>query len=164
MPLQGGRHARFIAGYGLFESVTGGAALAREGAAAARTANGAAMLAIADGDSTAVSAAVVFEAAAAGDRAASMIVNKALTILAQGIASLVCALNPRAVILSGGMSRAGDKLLRRPLEAKVAALVPFPPMFLTSTVGEEAVALGAIRRVTQTLEQDLILPDLQEVR
>jgi glucokinase len=164
MPLQGGRHARVIAGYGLFESVTGGAALAREGAAAARTTNGAAMLAIADGDSTAVSAAVVFEAAAAGDRAASMIVNEALTILAQGIASLVCALNPRAVILSGGMSRAGDKLLRRPLEAKVAALVPFPPMFLTSTVGEEAVALGAIRRVTQTLEQDLILPDLQEVR
>lgn len=164
MPLHGGRHPRLIAGYGPFESVTGGAALAREGAAAARTADGAAMLAIADGDSTAVSAAVVFEAAAAGDRAASMIVNEALTILAQGIASLVCALNPRAVILSGGMSRAGDQVLRRPLEAKVAALVPFPPMFLTSTIGEEAVALGAIRRVTQTLEQDLILPDLQEAR
>lgn len=164
MPLRGRGHPRLIAGYGPFESVTGGAALAREGAAAARTANGAAMLAIAGGDSTAVSAAVVFEAAAAGDRAASMIVNEALTILAQGIASLVCALNPRAVILNGGMSRADDQLLRRPLEAKVAALVPFPPMFVTSTVGEEAVALGAIRRVTQTLEQDLILPDLQEAR
>ena len=164
MPLRGGRYPRLIAGYGPFESVIGGAALAREGAAAARTAAGTAMLAIADGDSTAVSAAVVFEAAAAGDRAASMIVNEALTILAQGIASLVCVLNPRAVILSGGMSRADDQLLRRPLEAKVAALVPFPPMFLTSTVGEEAVALGAIRRVTQTLEQDLILPDLQEAR
>jgi glucokinase len=164
MPLHGGRHPREIAGYGPFESVTGGAALAREGAAAAGTADGAAMLAMADGDGPAVSAAVVFEAAAAGDRAASMIVNEALTILAQGIASLVCALNPRAVILSGGMSRAGDQVLRRPLEAKVAALVPFPPVFLTSTVGEEAVALGAIRRVTQTLEQDLILPDLQEAR
>jgi glucokinase len=164
MPLSGGRDARLIAGYGPFESATGGAALAREGAAAARTANGAAMLAIADGDGAAVSAAVVFEAAAAGDRAASMIVDEALTILAQGIASLVCALNPRAVILSGGMSRAGDEVLRRPLEAKVATLVPFPPVFLTSTVGEEAVALGAIRRVTQTLEQDLILPDLQEAR
>ncbi len=155
---------RLIAGYGPFESATGGAALAREGAAAARTAGGAAMLAIAGGDPTAISAAVVFEAAAAGDDAASMIVNEALTILAQGIASLVCALNPRAVILSGGLSRAGDQLLRRPLEAKVAALVPFPPIFLTSAVGEEAVALGAIRRVTQTLERDLILPDLQGAR
>ena len=161
---RGSGHARLIAGYGPFESVTGGAALAREGAAAARTASGAAMLALAGGDEAAVSAAVVFEAAAAGDHAASMIVNEALTILAQGIASLVCALNPRAVILSGGLSRADDQLLRRPLAAKVAALVPFPPMFLTSTVGEEAVALGAIRRVTQTLEQDLILPDLQEAR
>ncbi len=160
----GGGHPRLIAGYGPFESVTGGAALAREGAAAARTADGAAMLAIAGGDEAAVSAAVVFEAAAAGDRAASMIVNEALTILAQGIASLVCVLNPRAVILSGGMSRADDQVLRCPLEAKVAALVPFPPAFVTSTVGEEAVALGAIRRVTQTLEQDLILPDLQEAR
>jgi predicted NBD/HSP70 family sugar kinase len=164
MPLQGGRHPRVIAGYGPFESVTGGAALAREGAAAARTADGAAMLAIAGGDEAAVSAAVVFDAAAAGDPAASVIVNETLTILAQGIASLVCALNPRAVILSGGMSRAGDHVLRRPLEAKVAALVPFPPRFLTSTVGEEAVALGAIRRVTQTLEQDLILPGLQAAR
>lgn len=163
MPLHG-RHPRLIAGYGPFESVTGGAALAREGAAAARTAHGAAMLAIADGDGAAVSAAVVFEAAAAGDHAASVIVNEALTALAQGIASLVCALNPRAVILSGGMSRAADQVLRRPLEAKVAALVPFPPVFLTSTVGEEAVALGAIRSVTQTLEQDLILPELQEAR
>jgi predicted NBD/HSP70 family sugar kinase len=161
---RGGGHSRLIAGYGPFESVTGGAALAREGAAASRTASGAAMLAIAGGDGAEISAAVVFEAAAAGDRAASMIVNEALTMLAQGIASLVCALNPRAVILSGGMSRADDQVLRRPLEAKVAALVPFPPEFLTSTVGEEAVALGAIRRVTQTLEQDLILPDLQEAR
>ncbi len=161
---RGGGQPRLIAGYGPFESVTGGAALAREGAAAARTAGGAAMLAIAGGDGAAVSAAVVFEAAAAGDRAASMIVNEALTILAQGIASLACALNPRAVILSGGMSRADDEVLRRPLEAKVAALVPFPPVFLTSTVGEEAVALGAIRRVTQTLEQDLILPDPQAAR
>ena len=93
-----------------------------------------------------------------------MIVNAALTILAQGIASLVCALNPRAVILPGGMSRADDQLLRRPLEAKVAAAGPFAPIFLTSTVGEEAVVLGAIRRVTQTLEQDLILPDLQGAR
>jgi predicted NBD/HSP70 family sugar kinase len=164
MPLHGGRHPRLISGYGPFESVTGGAALARDGAAAARTAAGAAMLAIAGGDPNAVSAAVVFEAAAAGDRAASAIVDEALTMLAQGIASLVCALNPRAVILSGGMSRASDQVLRHPLEAKVAALVPFPPIFLTSTVGEEAVALGAIRRVTQTLEQDLILPDLQGAR
>lgn len=164
MPLRGAGRQRLIAGYGPFESVTGGAALAREGAAAARTAYGTAMLAIAGGDPASVSAAVVFEAAAAGDRAASMIVNEALTILAQGVASLVCALNPRAVILSGGLSRADDQVLRQPLEAKVAALVPFPPRFLTSAVGEEAVALGAIRRVTQTLEQDLMLPDLQGAR
>jgi glucokinase len=164
MPLPGGRQLRLIPGYGPFESVTGGAALAQQGAFAGRTANGAAMRALAGGDSTAISAAIVFEAAAAGDHAASMIANEALTILAQGIASLVCVLNPRAVILSGGMSRAGDQVLRRPLEEKVAMLVPFPPTFLTSTVGEEAVALGAIRRVTQTLEQDLILPELQEAR
>jgi predicted NBD/HSP70 family sugar kinase len=162
MPLPGGQLPRLIAGYGPFESVTGGAALARDGAAAARSADGAALLAMADG--APVSAAVVFKAAAAGDDVASRIVTEALTILAQGIASLVCALNPRAVILSGGLSRAADAGLRRPLEAKVAALVPFPPVFLTSSVGEEAVALGAIRRVTQTLEQDLIFLDRQGVR
>jgi predicted NBD/HSP70 family sugar kinase len=155
MPIPVGTAYRADADYGPFESVTGGAALAQKGAAAARTRQGSALRALAGGRPKAVTAATVFSAAAGGDKIAAAIVDTALTTLAQGIASLVCALNPRAVILSGGMSRAGDQILK-PLEALVGGQVPFRPIFLTSTVGEEAVALGAIRRVTLTLEQRLL--------
>lgn len=144
-------------GLGPFESATGGAALAREGAAAARTRRGTKLLELAGGKADSVTAAMVFAAAAAGDATAGKVLSRALDVLAQGIAGLVCALNPRAVILSGGMSRAGEQL-RGPLEARVATQVPFPPKFLISTVGDEGVALGAVRRVTQTLDTDLTLP------
>jgi predicted NBD/HSP70 family sugar kinase len=163
MPVPTGTAFGGVAGYRPLESVSGGAALAREGAAAARTLEGSALLALAGGKPEAVTAATVFAAKAAGDKTAAAIIEAALATLAQGIAGLVCALNPRAVILSGGMSRAGDHILR-PLEAFVAAQVPFVPIFLISTVGEEAVALGAIRRVTETLEHRLISPVTGVVR
>lgn len=149
-----------IPGFGPFEAAVGGAALARDGARLGRTARGRALRELAGGDPDAIRASTVFAAAAAGDRAAAVLVDHAVSALARGIAGLVCTLNPEVVILSGGMSRAGDQLLG-PLHAQVSALVPFPPRFLTSTLGEEAVALGAIRRVTETLADNLVLPDLR---
>ena len=67
--------------------------------------------------------------------------------------------DPRAVILSGGLSRAGEQL-RAPLEERVARQVPVPPDFLISTIGDESVAYGAVRRVTQTLDSVVRLPSL----
>ncbi len=158
MPVRGGTHGVESTEFGSFESVVGGNALAREGAKAARAENGRKLLELANGDPTAVTAKTVLDAARAGDNVASRIVSDALDVLAEGIASIACAFNPRAVILSGGMARAGE-LLRGPLEKRVALLVPFAPQFLTSTLGEESVALGAIRRVTRTIEEDLIFTD-----
>lgn len=108
-----------------------------------------------------MTAAMVFASSADGDKTATKILNRAIEVLAQGIASLVCTLNPSAVILSGGLSRAGEQL-RAPLEQRVAAQVPFPPKFVISTVGDEGVALGAVRRVTQTLDSELVLPALDQ--
>jgi predicted NBD/HSP70 family sugar kinase len=149
--------------YGPLESIAGGAALAREGAVAALRGGGSTVLELAGGRAEDVSAATVFAAAAQGNKAATAIIDRAIAVLGQAIAGLVCALNPRAVILSGGISRAGDQL-RVPLEAFVAAQVPFVPRFLISTVGDEAVALGAIRQITTTLERRLISPAVEGMR
>jgi predicted NBD/HSP70 family sugar kinase len=97
---------------------------------------------------------MVFAAAADGDAAAAQIVDGAIGVLAEGVAALVCALNPHTVIVSGGLSRAGDALVE-PLRERVAELVPFPPRFLVSTLGDEAVALGAVRRATEVLERTM---------
>ncbi len=145
-----------MAGFGPFESVTGGAALAREGQAAARSPAGTRLLALAGGTPEAVDAAMVFAAAETGDPAAGAIVTAAVQTLAQGVACLVCALNPHTVVVSGGLSRAGDVLLG-PLARTVGELVPFPPRFLVSTLGDETVALGALRRATETLDVETFL-------
>lgn len=145
-----------LAGFGPFESVTGGAALARDGQAAARSPDGAQLLALAGGDPDSVDAAMVFAAAEEQDPSAAAIVAAAAQTLAQGVACLVCALNPHTVVVSGGLSRAGAVLLQ-PLTSAVAELVPFPPRFLVSTLGDETVALGALRRATETLDVEPFL-------
>ena len=144
---------------GPFESMTGGIAFARDGQEAGRTKAGKRLVELAGGRIDAIDATVVFAAAREGDRAALAIVDRALQILGWGISCLVCAFNPRTVIIGGGMSQAADQILES-LERHVALYAPFPPDWLVSTLGEEAVALGAVRRVTETLEHDLFLsPD-----
>lgn len=97
----------------------------------------------------------MFAAAADGDRVASGIVERALDVLATGVAGLVCVLNPGVVILGGGLAHAGDQVLE-PLVRQLAVLTPFPPKVVLSSLGKESVTVGAVRRVTETIEQDLL--------
>jgi predicted NBD/HSP70 family sugar kinase len=152
MPIGGARPA--APGFGPFESATGGVGIAARGRELAERDEGAALLERAGDDPSAIDAAMVFAAAADGDAAAAQIVDGAIGVLAEGVAALVCALNPHTVIVSGGLSRAGDALVE-PLRERVAELVPFPPRFLVSTLGDEAVALGAVRRATEVLERTM---------
>ena len=58
------------------------------------------------------------------------------------------------MIVGGGLSRAGERLLE-PLERRIAGLVPVPPRIVLSTLGDEAVALGAARLALQAVEERL---------
>jgi predicted NBD/HSP70 family sugar kinase len=154
MPLEPGRPS--TSSFGPFESATGGVAFAAQGQAAAKTKAGKRILELAGGKDEAIDAAVVFAAAREGDPAAVAIVNRAVEVLAWGISCLVCAFNPHTVVIGGGMSRAADLMIDA-LQRQVAAAVPFPPKWLVSTMGEDAVALGGLRRATENLEHDLFL-------
>ena len=112
------------------------------------------MLELADGDPDAIDAEVVFAAAARGDEAALRILDELLERLARGIASAVTILNPSTVIVGGGVSRAGARLLE-PLERYIGDLVPAPPRVVLSTLGDESVALGAVRLALQDVEERL---------
>ena len=74
--------------------------------------------------------------------------------LARGIAAAVVVLDPQAVIVGGGLSRAGQTLLH-PLERELAELVPIPPRIVLSDLGEEAVAYGAVRLAVLNVEEHL---------
>ena len=141
-------------GLGPFEHAAGGTAFARLGRHAAAAGESPALLELAGGDPDAIDAEVVFAAADRGDLAARRILDELLQRLARGIASAVTVLNPSTVIVGGGVSRAGDRLLE-PLERRIADLVPVPPRVVLSTLGDEAVALGAARLALQAVEERL---------
>lgn len=65
-----------------------------------------------------VTCEALFEAAAGGDRAATVILDKAVYQLAAAIAGLLFAFDPEVVILGGNIARAGV-LLWRPLAAGI---------------------------------------------
>lgn len=141
-------------GPGPFEHAAGGSAFARLGREAAATDEGTLLRRLAGGDPDAVDAEIVFAAASQGDNAARAIVAELTQRLANGVAAIVAVLNPATVIVGGGLSRAGPALLE-PLERRVVERVPVPPPIVLSSLGEESVALGAVRLALQRVDERL---------
>lgn len=129
--------------FGQFEWASGGAGIAARGSRAAKEPGGEALLAAANGDPGSIDAALVFATARDGDKASARIVNSAVDTLATGIAVLICAFNPEAVILSGGMTMSQDLILG-PLTTSLKDSLPFTPHIAVSELTDSAVPLGAI--------------------
>ena len=82
------------------------------------------LLALARGDSRAITTESIFEAAAAGDSMARSMVDRACRALGAGLATIVNGLNPEMVIVTGGVTKSllpleGD-ILRRTGEYALA--------------------------------------------
>jgi predicted NBD/HSP70 family sugar kinase len=86
----------------------------------------------------------LFAAARAGDRSAQGAVRRYVKDLSIGTASLVMTLDPQMVVLGGGFSRSADVLLD-PLRRELDKQCLRTPEVRASTLGEESVALGAVR-------------------
>jgi predicted NBD/HSP70 family sugar kinase len=96
----------------------------------------------------------VFDAARRGDRRATAIVSSFVDDLATGVAATVLTVDPQLVVVGGGLSQAGD-LLAEPLRAELARLCLFPVQVETSVLGDESVALGAVRLALDHVESEL---------
>lgn len=70
------------------------------------------------GDLSRITAATVYEAVVCGDPYATEVLTETAKFLGAGIANLVNILNPEAVVVMGGVTRAGDHLFV-PLKAEV---------------------------------------------
>ncbi|GAA2399558.1 transcriptional regulator [Catellatospora methionotrophica] len=102
-------------------------------------------------------AGLVFAAAREGDRTAAAVVGRYARELALGAAALVLALDPQLVVLGGGFSRSADVLLgplRREIEQRCVRL----PEIVASTLGDDAVALGAVKLSLDHLREHLFDP------
>lgn len=95
--------------------------------------------------STAATAKEVFERAAAGEGDSRTEIERFVSGLSVGIATVVMAIDPDLVVIGGGLSRAGDLLLdplRRAINDVIT--VPVRPVVIASELGAESVVLGAL--------------------
>ena len=100
----------------------------------------------------------IVEAAFEGDSLARAVVEQAGHHLAIGVAGLLNMLNPATVVFGGGLTRAGDLLLR-PLLEKLGECIPSASVkqaqFVISSLGIESIARGASTLVLKAALQDM---------
>lgn len=100
------------------------------------------------GDVTSLTAKVVAQAAANGNRIALAALHQAHVALGWGIAQIVTLLSPHVVVIGGGVSLMGEELFFGPLRQQVRRFV-FPPLadsvrIVPAALDEEVVVHGAI--------------------
>ncbi|MET9825862.1 ROK family transcriptional regulator [Streptomyces sp. NPDC006349] len=100
-------------------------------------------------------AAWVFQAARDGDRDARTAIRRYTRDLAVGVAALVLTLDPQVVVYGGGFSRSADVLLE-PLRRELARHCLRMPELRASTLGDESVALGAVRLALDEVDGRLL--------
>jgi glucokinase len=105
-----------------------------------------------------ITAGHIAAAAAAGDELALFVLDGAWHWLAEGICHVIALLCPRRIVIGGGVSLMGEKLLFEPLRRLVAERVFKPFAGLTDIVpaalGEEVVVHGAVALARRRLAKE----------
>ena len=132
--------------YGCLEAYASGpniAARAREGVEAGIPSL---LTELVDGDLSLITAETVYEAVVAGDRYASEVMTETARILGAGIASTINVINPEAVVIMGGVTRAGPVLfdpLRTEIRRRAFKVSADACRILPASLPETAGVVGA---------------------
>ncbi|QKW18318.1 ROK family protein [Kitasatospora sp. NA04385] len=86
----------------------------------------------------------VFEAAAAGDRAAAAVVETVARTFMTVLAPILLALDPDQLIIGGGLARAGEALLEA-LRPQLELMTLSPPALRLSPLAEQGTLAGAVQ-------------------
>ncbi|MEU6429365.1 ROK family transcriptional regulator [Microbispora sp. NPDC046973] len=94
---------------------------------------------------TAATAGEVVEAAHRGDAVARTVVAAEADLVARALAGVIAVLDPELVVLGGGVGAQAGDLLAGPVAERLETLVALtPPRIEVSTLGPDAVILGAL--------------------
>ena len=128
-------------GFGCFESLISGSAIAARGANQMCSYDSASM-GIAFCQDKNITAKDVFEAAKRKDKVALKIVEEVSKYLAIGLGNISILLNPEMIVLGGGISKQEDILLE-PLREMMVKITPIPPKIVISSLGDDTGVIGA---------------------
>lgn len=96
----------------------------------------------------------IFDCAAAGDSAACTLVDEMCRLLGKALASVSCVCDPEAIVVGGGVARAGQPLLEG--IQKAFRLYAFPASeetrFALASLGNDAGIYGGVQMVLDTPE------------
>lgn len=95
------------------------------------------------------SAKDVFRLARAGDARALRVVADEAEKLAYVVSAVTAVLDPRLIVLGGGIGGNAD-LLSEPMRRALAATIPVVPDIVAGQLGEDAVLVGAIATALET--------------
>ncbi len=136
------------AAMGCFEAEASGASIGRQARELLRTGAPSSMKGLIRGRLENITAESVIGAARSGDGLARYIVDSAVGYLAMGIANIVSMMNPKMVVLGGGLFQAGDILLRpvrREFRKWAQPIAARQVNIRLSALGEDAGLYGAAR-------------------
>jgi predicted NBD/HSP70 family sugar kinase len=97
----------------------------------------------------------LFDAARSGDPLGRAVVNRAAQEIAVCVAALTAIVDHELVLLGGGIG-ASDDLLLPDVRAAVARLVPTAPRIERASLGERAVAAGAVAVALEAARQSVV--------
>jgi len=101
---------------GCWETLASGTALAREARHKIDEGAATSILKYADGNIEKINAEAIHEAAQAGDRLAQELIAQTAYYLGVGLANLTNIFNPEVIVIGGGLSNIGDRLLKPAFE------------------------------------------------
>ena len=104
--------------YGCLEAYASGPAIAARAIEGLETGEPSMLPSLVDGDLSRVTAETVYEAIIAGDLYAKEVMRETARFLGAGLANLINLFNPEMVVISGGVTRAGEHLFE-PLRAQI---------------------------------------------
>ncbi|WP_223694920.1 ROK family protein [Leifsonia poae] len=97
----------------------------------------------------------LFLAAATGEPAALAALDSFASHLALGVAAMSLAVDPELIVLGGGISRGGDVIVAA-IRKHLDLLFDGAPPLTLSTLGDESVALGAVRLALDRIDSALL--------
>ncbi|MDR3147572.1 MAG: ROK family transcriptional regulator [Treponema sp.] len=146
---------------GCLEAVASGAAIAAQGKQLLETRRSPVIRDLAGGDPAQVDAALVFRAAALGDKDAVRIVNKAAEYIGIGLSMAINVLDPDRLVLCGGLMRNGPSFLEKikaSIETHRMRQAGRAVIISAGTGGEYSTANGACRVLSHSLWWNRKLP------
>lgn len=132
---------------GCLESLASGTSIAREAASGLGDNPNSLLFQWTDGDGTKISAEMVARAAASGDNYSAGVWDTAMGYLGIGVANVVNILNPQMVVLGGGVTRAGDRLLdpvRQVVFQRAMSELAQDASIVLAGLGDDSAIVGAI--------------------